>query len=314
VEVRAAGLGDSLIEPVLQDYRRRYALSEATVLNLLMEALVSRRAQTLVAVEAGQAVGAVISSRQGEQGWIHFLHALPEFAGVEEALLVQAEEELARGGALYCLSATLPLLPYGTLERTFRERGYRVVSRTRMTLDLENYARKAEFPAAYQMLPWQLQRVEEAAVLVEAAHRDSEYLVLHSELAGLAGARHLIDRAVRGEFGVFDPTLSSMVLAGDELAALCLAVWHIALRGQGFVVDLCVGAAHRRKGLARALVAATAQAFRQAGAATLGLAVTLSNQPALDLYEQLGFRAEQAFSEFRRVVNERRSPAGSDRT
>lgn len=303
MEIRTSDAGDPFIGPVLRDYRRQYALSETTVLNLLMEALASQQGvRTLVAVEAGRPVGVAILSRQGGKGRVHLLHALPGFADVEGALLERAEEEMTRGGGLSYVSATLPLLADGTLERTFGERGYSVVSRTRMTLDLTSFPQKREpLPLGYQLVGWQRQRLEEAAALVESAHRDSEYLALHPELAGLQGARALIERATWGEFGVFDPALASMVLAGPALAGICLAVWHVALRKQGFVIDLCVGSAHRRRGLARTLLVATAHAFREAGATTLGLAVTLANQPALDLYEGLGFRPEQAFNEFRLV-------------
>ncbi len=302
MEIIPAAAGGTFLQAVVQDYRQRHGLSEVEVLNPLMEALATRQARAFLALQEGRAVGAVLLSRKGHEGLIHLLHALPEFPAAQQALLDRAEQELLQEQGLAQITATLPLLPEDTLEAAFRERGYQAIMRARMILDLTRFEQEVALPAGYGLAPWTQTYQAQAAALVRAAHQGSADVALYPEVASTAGARRLVARILGGGFGAFDPALSPLILAERTLAGLCLAVWHLALPGQGFIVDLCVDLAHRRRGLGRALVVATARGFRRSGARSLGLAVTLSNRPAVQLYQGLGFQVEQRFALFRRVL------------
>lgn len=302
LEVVTAAPGRPLLETFLEDYRRHYGLAEDVVLNLLMEALATRRAQALVALEGGRPVGVIIFSRKGEEGRIHLLHA--QTLAARDALLERAEEEMA-GSARF--SATFPFSVGESLGETFSRHGYRSIGRGRMVLPLETPPPEASVPAGYHLLPWQDKYFPDVAALIQEVHADPEDLALYPDLATVAGAERLLRRCLEGGFGPFDPALSSVALAEvgsgpapPPLIGFCLAVWHPGYPGQGFILDLGVAAGYRRKGLGRALVLATARAFAQAGATALGLAVNLSNRPALSLYEGLGFRLQERFTVFHR--------------
>ncbi len=297
MEVIPLGPGEPGIETLLEDYRRRAGLPEVLVLSALTEALTSRQARVLVAVEGDAPVGVVVFSRQEQEGRIHLLYALPIHPAALPLLLEHAEAELARSGALRTLSATLPLLPETNLEAVFRARGYRVGVRARMCLTLAGQALAPEPPPGYRLIPWEAGHQEEAVALLAQARTDAW---LYPEFSGRAGARRLLEGAVSGRFGRFEARLSTMALAGERLVGLSLALWHPVLPQEGFLLDLYVAPPHRRLGLGRALVLATAEAFREAGAARLGLSVTLSNLPAVRLYQSLGFQVEHRFAVFRR--------------
>lgn len=62
-----------------------------------------------------------------------------------------------------------------------------------------------------------------------------------------------------------------------------------ALAGEAEILTLAVPPWARRRGIARALMAAALGAARQLGAATCFLEVDINNAPAVALYERLGF-------------------------
>ncbi len=302
MEIVAEASGRPLLEAILKDYRRCYGLAEDVVLKLLVEALATHRAQALVALEDDRPVGAIVFSRRGDEGRIHLLYAqTPDARG---ALLERAEEEMA-GQVRF--SATFPFPVGESLAETFCRHGYRSIGRGRMVLPLETALPEAVVPAGYRLLPWQDAYLADAAALMQEVHADPDDLALFPDLATVAGAERLLRRCLEGGFGPFDPALAFVALteSGDNPdrplpAGLCLTVWHPGYPGQGFILDLGVAVAHRRKGLGRALVLTTARAFARAGATALGLAVNLSNRPALSLYQSLGFRIEERFVVFQR--------------
>lgn len=304
MEVVPVGPGGPSLEPIFRDFRRHEGTAD-TVLESLVAALATRQAQALVALVQGRPTGLIVLSASGESGRIHFLHAVDSAPEVLESLLAQAEETLRSAGSTR-LSATLFLPADGFLESAMLHRGYQGFPRARMLLDLGTFVLQEHPPAGYRILPWQESRQEEAVALIERAYRGTDDALLYPELSGPEGSRKLLERAVAGGFGPFDAALAPMALAGKALAGLCLSAWHEAFADQGFILDLAVDVAHRRRGLGRALVIATAAAFRRAGATALGLAVTLSNRPAVHLYESLGFRVEQRFGVFRKMLSPER--------
>ncbi|MGC8873022.1 MAG: GNAT family N-acetyltransferase [Chloroflexia bacterium] len=297
MEIVPLGPGAPGLDILLEDYRRHAGLPEALVLSALTEALASRRSQALLAVEAGRPVGLVVLSRQGGEGRIHLLYALPDATDALPLLLERAEVELVRPGT-DALSATLPLLPGLGLEALFQARGYRSAVRARMHLPLAGEVPAPTVPDGYRLVPWDGDRLGEAVTMVAAAPSEDDRL--YPEFSGRAGVRRLLEGAVAGRFGRFEEALSPMALAAGGLAGFALAAWHPVLPQEGFLLDLFVAPPHRGQGLGRALVLAVATAFRRAGAGRLGLAVTLSNVIALRLYEQLGFQVEYRFAVFRK--------------
>lgn len=80
-------------------------------------------------------------------------------------------------------------------------------------------------------------------------------------------------------------TFGFVALDGDILGmVLCRAV-----AGEAEVLTLAVPPWTRRKGVARALMAAALAGSRQAGAHAVFLEVAVENAPAVTLYEGLGF-------------------------
>ena len=76
---------------------------------------------------------------------------------------------------------------------------------------------------------------------------------------------------------------------GSELIVAFLIFWLV--HDEVHILNVAVEPAHRRKGVARALMTEAERRANQAGAALLTLEVRRSNQAALDLYRDFNYRA-----------------------
>ena len=110
-----------------------------------------------------------------------------------------------------------------------------------------------------------------------------------------ADARDEINAAFANEFGVLDQSLYPLAHINGVVAAAVMSVsdapWPDAPRGP-FVIDVMTSPAHRRRGVARALLTIALNNARAAGATRVSLRVLADNVAALALYAALGF--EQA--------------------
>lgn len=76
---------------------------------------------------------------------------------------------------------------------------------------------------------------------------------------------------------------------GTERIVAFLIYWLV--HDEVHILNVAVAPEHRRKGIARTLMAETERRAVQAGAALLTLEVRRSNQAALDLYREFDYRA-----------------------
>src|SRR5262249_46661649 len=98
----------------------------------------------------------------------------------------------------------------------------------------------------------------------------------------------------RGDFGVFWPAASGVIEFDGRLVAALLAVHRAPWDDTPdcpFITDLFTAPEHRRRGLARALLA---RCFTEASVTArpqVALRADGDNAPAMRLYESLGFRS-----------------------
>jgi ribosomal protein S18 acetylase RimI-like enzyme len=98
-----------------------------------------------------------------------------------------------------------------------------------------------------------------------------------------------VRKTYRGDYGRFDSEHSSVAERGGLLASATLITrWQ----DRPFVAFSMTDPRFSRQGLARASLERSMGLLRQDGERELRLVVTLANEPALNLYESLGFRQE----------------------
>jgi ribosomal protein S18 acetylase RimI-like enzyme len=138
-------------------------------------------------------------------------------------------------------------------------------------------------PVGYRVVPWQDDYSDAAAEIAAAVYEDS------IETTVVPGSR------------VIEPLrklwASGSELQGAEASRVMLdkrgqVVGYAAVsvpNGDAQIVDLAVLPAHRRRGVARALLVRSMTVCQQRGLDAVGVAITTRN-PARQLYNQLGFR------------------------
>jgi mycothiol synthase len=98
---------------------------------------------------------------------------------------------------------------------------------------------------------------------------------------------------------ILDPDLWFLAVAGEELAGACLS---FAYPDIGWVRQLAVAEAWRRKGIGTALLRHAFGVFRERGHVRAGLAVDGENPNAYAFYEQVGMQRVRQHDEYARVV------------
>jgi ribosomal protein S18 acetylase RimI-like enzyme len=118
------------------------------------------------------------------------------------------------------------------------------------------------------------------------AYQHAPAPVLHPEVRTPENALEFIARTAAGGYGVCRPEYlriakldggSAGFIAGCEL-----------FPGTGFVLQLAVRSAYRRRGVAAGLIRDLCRQFEKAGLRRIALGVTLNN-PVKHLYDALGF-------------------------
>jgi ribosomal protein S18 acetylase RimI-like enzyme len=130
-----------------------------------------------------------------------------------------------------------------------------------------------------------------ATIALEPASRFT-----HAELAAIFNAGYegyytpfnLDEDAFRFMSRVWDDDLdaSRVALVGDEPAGIC----KLAIRGdRGWIAGIGVATGHRGQGVGEALMRGVLDVARERGLREIWLEVLVQNEPAIRLYEKLGF-------------------------
>ena len=250
--------------------------------------------QVVVAVQAGTQPGVcgIVAWRVDRgAGFVNLLYLLPDLAPdvslrVACDLLEEAQvgvRQTVTTGEVFAELAEVPVPVAGALAKL----GFVGVERVIMRAALEGQPWRVVTPPGYTTRGWQADDLNAAADVIHGANLGMLDAQIIPELRSLEGVRHIVRQTVNGRYGAFDSEASGAIVTDEgEIVAVTLATRRRS--GQGFTAEICVLPAHRRHGLARALLVRTHACFMAGGVTTGMLGVTDGN-PARDLYEALGY-------------------------
>ncbi len=133
--------------------------------------------------------------------------------------------------------------------------------------------------------PLKAAQCAQAAELLADVYRGHPDAHLHWELQTVEGAGDFVHRVRRGAFGLTEAAYVRGILRDHTLAGVALGTEILA--GAGFILQLAVLPAYRRRGLGRCLLLDVFRAFAQHGLGQVALTVSAGN-PARALYRSVG--------------------------
>jgi GNAT superfamily N-acetyltransferase len=159
--------------------------------------------------------------------------------------------------------------------------------RFRMEISLDQAPPPLPLPAGYHWLPWQPELLEaHAEALAASFHEEIDAAVFPSLGGGLPTCRNLMAEIARKSG--FLPGATWLVGCEGEYVGTVQGIRD--RNGLGAIQNLGVVPAHRGRGLGETLLLQALVGFREAGLRQGLLEVTAQNEPAVRLYQRIGFR------------------------
>ncbi|MBM3773579.1 MAG: GNAT family N-acetyltransferase [Acidobacteria bacterium] len=215
----------------------------------------------------------------------------------ENRLLEQALRSLAWVPRISRVESQLMMISAAAGELPFADRLSRF-DRGFMMLELEAARLAPRRPrASIGIMPWREAHEPAAAELIAAAYVGHVDSLINDQYRSLPGARQFLSNIVQypgcGQF--FRPgSFTALNAASGRMCGISLA--SLVAARTGHITQLCVDPAERGAGLGYELLRLSLEALRRAGCRRVSLTVTSSNQEAVRLYEQTGFRTIRTFS------------------
>jgi ribosomal protein S18 acetylase RimI-like enzyme len=145
---------------------------------------------------------------------------------------------------------------------------------------------------------WNEQRQDAAARVIAAAyagHIDSQ---INDQYRSAAGAQRFLTNIVQYPgCGTFFAPASYVAFDGGRLGC-GLSLASMVAEDAGHITQICVAPERRSTGLGYELLRRSLLALASHGARTVSLTVTASNQPAIRLYERMGFICRREFAAY----------------
>jgi ribosomal protein S18 acetylase RimI-like enzyme len=159
--------------------------------------------------------------------------------------------------------------------------------RYRMELDLRQPRPAAELAKGFYWQPWSMDLLESHARVKFNCFASELDSAVFPSLATLDGCRDLM-AAIATRPG-FVPGATWLIAGADGFVATVQGL--LDANGYGGIQNLGVVAGYRGLGLGRALLLKSLEGFAAKGARRAFLEVTATNEPAVRMYRQHGFRA-----------------------
>ncbi len=285
----------TLLRPVLdaegEVWKQRLHWDYRTSARLLMQYLDNHMLPGYAALEAEQVTGYVFCVYEETKAVIGDVFAMPtpdqSAHTVEQTLLRHLLELLLNSPQVERVESQLLLHPSGTHAAVFASSGFEMYRRLFLVQQIAEIARapQVDLPAGVDLRAWTDEDLAPAARLIAEAYRGHPDSLINDQYRSVAGSMRFLNNIVRySGCGAFSPQVSHVIVERTSRELVALILGSRVSPQSGHITQVCVHPEFRRRGLARMLLALTAQRFLRQGATEISLTVTESNTEAVDLY------------------------------
>jgi len=291
-----------LLEQEAAAWEKRLRWDYKSSTELLLTYLDSHVLPGFVALDRGKICGFTFCVYEGQKAVVGDAYAVPTVGRtaqeITRVLLVHLIEVLLHAPTITRIESQLLLYDQGVNGSVFRENGFLIAPRLFMECDLGGGRELAAagVPEGMELRQWEQRQYQASAELIHecyAGHVDSR---INDQYRTLHGSLRFLHNIVRFPgCGVFEETASWTLVetATGKMAGLVLCSRVAA--GVTHITQLCVGPRWRGRGLARALMCHAMGHLAAKGYQAITLTVTEANEPAVRLYEELGFVTSHRF-------------------
>ncbi len=226
-------------------------------------------------------------------------------ASLESELLIHVIETLQQSPGIHRIEAQLLPHPSGTLARPFLEAGFHRYVRLFMHVPVNGPGLGAGQEGGHapandvEVRLWQEEDFSSAAAVIMAAYRSHVDAEINDQYRSTAGSLRFLNNIVRFPgCGVFDPEASFVAVDRATGLMVGLVLCSRVRSDTGHITQVCLAPDARRRGLGRALLAASYASLQRRRFKALTLTVTEANASAVELYRSLGFTVEHVFDAF----------------
>lgn len=251
------------------------------------------------ALEGKQAVGYGFYVYEEQKGLIGGLFASPQSdqIGVGKKLLLEMFDSLRATPFIERVEAQL--MPFGTaLDQVLQEQNFRLRRRQFMLLEFPGASPfRAQSQNGLRVETWSDKFLEPCAKLIQRAYTDHVDSEINDQYRTEVGAMKFLRNIVLlPGCGQFCPEASFVVRPGPSETPIGMVLTSTVAPGIGHTTQICVLPGYQKNGLGRCLMEASLAALRDRAYRALTLTVTATNENAVRLYENLGFKTVKTFA------------------
>ena len=274
--------------------------------NLLLQYVDSHLLIGYVAMDQGKVCGYTFCVQEHAKAIVGDVfatraHATIPTAVVEKKLLDHLLETLRATPGMERIEAQLLLHPHGQHHASFMQAGFHLYKRLYLSSSLEPFTNEA--PSECLLLEgklllrrWQDGDFDPAAHNITAAYSGHIDSTINDQYCSVAGASRFLHNIVRFPgCGQFAADASWVVLDEKSGAMQALLLASRISPEAGHITQVCVAPQLRQRGLGRLLLKTGAQSLRALGCSLATLTVTESNEAAMRLYTDMGYRTLHTF-------------------
>jgi ribosomal protein S18 acetylase RimI-like enzyme len=307
-------LSSRQIEPLLaeeaQRWREELRWDYRSSVDLIKRFVDAKSLAGCAALENGEAAGYAFYVIEEHKGLLGGLYVSPRFSqlALAQQLLASILETLRAIPHIDRIEAQL--VPFGCeFDAALAEHGFRLYPRQFMLLDLNRRnggdpANKGKqnsdafgLSSGLKLETWEDRYMAPCARLIQLAYANHMDGKINDQYRSESGALKFLKNVVMlPGCGQFQQQASFVLRAPHSQELVGVVLTSVVAAGVGHTTQICVMPGYQRHGLGRHLIEATIQALRARQFAALSLTVTAANQPAVRLYNNLGFAQIKTFT------------------